>query len=174
VNFESFEGKFRKLVDYWGLESFPPSHRDRAMYRTRDLSDAEVSILCDMLIDNCERAPSMVKINNYASIIRNKRQTEQTSALVLATCRICDGDGYFSAIKVFEGRQYSFAFGCPDFRCPMSAKLSASCTRWSESLRPEYIPRAEFMGETKYHTNIQTRDVSEIVKQLMQSPELEM
>jgi hypothetical protein len=65
--------RFGAVIEAFGKEKYSPVMLNRIEINTRDLSDFEMGALCNLLIDHCERAPTVAKVNEYASLVRNRR-----------------------------------------------------------------------------------------------------
>ncbi len=76
-----FLANFAPLIEVFGIEKFPAPLIQRAEHRTKDLSTEEMSQLCELLIDNCERAPSIVKIVGYAAMVKARRKSKLTETV---------------------------------------------------------------------------------------------
>ena len=76
-----FFKNFAPVIEVFGIEKFPAPLISRAENRTKDLSTEEISQLCELLIDNCERAPSIVKIVGFAAMIRARRSIKKTETI---------------------------------------------------------------------------------------------
>lgn len=141
TRFENFDTRFRKALEYWGKGQFPDVFREHADYRTKDLSSEEMQELCLMLIENCERVPSLARVLVFASAIRNRRQVAKAYS---ARCGYCEGDGYVSAWKK-PGERYSFSFRCPNENCNIAP--NSTTPRWSKYFETDYTLR--IYGDTK-------------------------
>ncbi len=65
--------RFGKVIEAWSEKKYSPVMLSRIEVNTFDLSDDEMNVLCNLLLDHCEHRPSVAKVNEYASIVRNRR-----------------------------------------------------------------------------------------------------
>lgn len=91
---EIFLDKIKPVIEVFGRERFTKEFISHAQRRTKDLSTEEMAQLCELLIDNCERAPSIVKIVGYAAIIKARRKSKLTETVNQETlCYQCNDLG---------------------------------------------------------------------------------
>lgn len=65
--------RFGKIIEAWSEKKYPPVMLSRIEVNTFDLSDEEMNVLCNLLLDHCEHRPTVAKVNEYASLVRNRR-----------------------------------------------------------------------------------------------------
>lgn len=106
--------RFKKAIDYWGQDSFTEAYVERADSRTRDLSFDEMNLLCELLIDNCERAPSIVKLVAFASIVRARRAPKPLQDVIgEVDCQSCSDLG---VVRV-KSDKHDFLMRCENIKC---------------------------------------------------------
>jgi hypothetical protein len=97
-----FLKRIQPIIDAWGAKSFPVVVIERMEKRTGDLTESEMSQLCNMLIDNCERAPNVHKIVEYAQVVRGRRRIEQEERKAdKPDCSHCFDMGVIQAISLY-------------------------------------------------------------------------
>lgn len=127
TDLRGFKERFKIAIDYWGDESFPEPYRERAEFKTRDLTWDEMRDLCHVLMDNCERPPSMVKLVAYISVIKGRRGQKQIAEQKgEIECQLCDDLG---VVRV-KSEERDFVMRCENLKCRPSYYWELP--RWSD------------------------------------------
>lgn len=148
-----FMARFYDIVEMWGTDPFSEPYKRRAVERTNDMHSEEIKQLNDLLIDNCERAPSIVKLTTYAAQIRARRpipHQEEKWNQVSTVCPICDDMG----VLVVSGSGVNDEImSCSNEQCRASYywQLPRFKIQYEPNLKARKVPRDWFgkPGEEK-------------------------
>ena len=113
--------RFKDVLEVFGPEKFSQPFLELAHNRTKDLTSDEMRELCNLLIENCERAPSMPKIVGFAALVRAKKRaaiphTYNSSEKFIA-CRECDDLG---VVRTQHEKLGDLIMRCRNLRCKPS------------------------------------------------------
>lgn len=113
-----FLKNFAPVIEAYGIEKFPAPVIERAEARTRDLTGDEMAQLCELLIDNCERAPSIIKIAGFASMIRARRH-KQNKPITTSNEILCNECNDLGVVRV-QSSSKDLVMRCQNIRCTPS------------------------------------------------------
>lgn len=137
MELEQYSNIMGPLRQRWKI-AYPPVVMDRIFQVVRELPAHSLEAVVGRFLDS-GKAPTP---DDFKTALRSQRTNvyQLAARADLHKCRSCDGDGYLSAIKIAGGREYSFAFRCPDPSCAPS-NLETSSPRWASNFEPEYKRR---------------------------------
>lgn len=144
-----FTYQIGKLKSIYGENKFHPARLKVIARALKLLTDDDFEIICEDIIANSNNPPTLKDFLKTGEILLHARRLEQIDKdkkLLESNprCSDCEGDGYVSAVKIHQGRIYSYAFRCPSDSC-LAAKLnvSTSCPKWSMEYEAEFQRRDE-------------------------------
>lgn len=88
-----FVAQFHIVIEAFGSSKFPIAVLERMHKRCSDLSMLEMGTLCNLIIDNCDRAPTTMKLNEFASIVRSRRERQEQEYNYTNNCSHCHDCG---------------------------------------------------------------------------------
>lgn len=129
-----FLERFKSVIEVFGKEKFSKEYLFFAQKRTNDLTVDEMTQVCNLLIDNCERAPTIVKVVGFSSMVRAKRFKVQDvfKSESILDCYECDDLGVVRT----KGNHGDLVMRCPNLKCVPSYYWQLP--RWSDVYSKEF------------------------------------
>lgn len=127
--------RFNRVTTRW--PKIAPIDLERMAYYCDDLTDFEMSKLCNLLLDNCEYVPSVAKVVEYSKMVKNHRQglvNDIQNTPYTPNCGFC-GDLGVVQVKSHDGEIDSLMLcNCNDMQDSRAPRNKWALPKWNESL----------------------------------------
>lgn len=133
---QNFLRRFGPVIEAWNNKKFPAIMLERIDKRTSDLSDREMGEVCDLLLDNCEHAPTVAKVVEFASLVRNRRDRKPEQVQDTLNCAICGDLGTICAVSRHD--DFETLVRCS---CPAGEGSGWALPKWARDFNPLFEPR---------------------------------
>lgn len=124
-----FLNEVGRLIGAFGEKAFSKDRLELIAGHVRGLPAFNFRRIVNHMVSTHRQAPLP---KDFADAARAERQSIKIfDSGPAAKCKRCV-DGYVSVIRTFEGRRYSYAYGCPEDDCPNRNQIPSDYPRASK------------------------------------------